>query len=634
MPKPSFPFFSLLALVTFAAACFHSMEVKAETSATSEAQPNFVWLMSEDNSTHFMHHFDPHGPQTPNIERLAKNGLTFTHAFSNAPVCSVARTTLATGCYGPRIGTQFHRKEVPVPLPSEQHLIPTYLRQIGYYTANNVKTDYNIKPREQVWDESSRKATWRKRRTGQPFFYKQSFAVSHESSLHFPEKDITGKPTKTDPEKVFVPPIHPDTDTFRYTYARYHDNIRKMDQQIGQVVAELEKDGLLEDTFIFYFGDHGGVLPGSKGYAYETGLHVPLVVRIPEKWKHLVPGERGTRIDGFVSFVDFGPTLLHLAGIEIPRGLDGNPFLGEGITLEMLNRRHTTFGYADRFDEKYDLVRTVRKGRYKYMRNYQPFNFDGMQNDYRYKMVAYRQWRELYEAGKLDEVQSFFFRARAPEALYDLETDPYETNNLAEDPAYQEKLAELRTELNQWVKGMPDLSFYPENYLIENAFDHPVAFGRAHRKEIAELVEVADLQLLPFPEAKVGIARALASDHPWKRYWGLIVCSTFARKAADFVPEAKAIAANDPENLNRVRAAEFLGLVGAVDPRPLIKKSLLEADSSTEANLILNTAVLLEDGEPGYDLNFSELLDHPKIEKFRKSRYPNARILYLQKGTD
>ncbi|MBI2479539.1 MAG: sulfatase-like hydrolase/transferase, partial [Planctomycetia bacterium] len=180
-----------------------------------------------------------------------------------------------------------------------------------------------------------------------------------------------------------------------YTYARYHDRIQAVDQEIGEVVDQLAADGLLEDTFVFYFGDHGGVLPRGKGYAYESGLHVPLVVRVPANWKHLVDAEAGTSVSGFVSFIDFGPTLLNLAGIDVPVAVDGRPFLGKGVSLDEVNRRDEAFGYADRFDEKYDLVRTLRKGKYEYVRSYQPFNFDGLQNNYRYKMLAYAEWREL-----------------------------------------------------------------------------------------------------------------------------------------------------------------------------------------------------------------------------------------------
>ena len=175
-----------------------------------------------------------------------------------------------------------------------------------------------------------------------------------------------------------------------------------------------------EDTFVFYFGDHGGVLPRSKGYAYESGLHVPLVVRVPKNFKYLVKCEPGHREKGFVEFVDFGPTILNLSGAEIPGGIDGKPFLGEGA-----GTRNYTFNYADRFDEKYDFVRWIRKGKYSYQRNFQPFNFDALQNDYRYRQLAFEEWRQLYKKGKLNAIQRQFFETRPVEALYDIEADPH-----------------------------------------------------------------------------------------------------------------------------------------------------------------------------------------------------------------
>ena len=219
------------------------------------------------------------------------------------------------------------------------------------------------------------------------------------------------KPT-TDPGEVHLFPNHPDTELFRFTGAYYRDKILAVDTIVGRVISQLEAEGLLESTFVFYFGDHGGVLPGSKGYAYETGLHVPLVVRIPEKFEHLVDMKRGSTSDRFVSFVDFGPTLLELAGIKIPQQIDGVPFLGKDMGEYAGDDQQVTYGYADRFDEKYDMVRTIRRGDLKYIRNYQPFNFDGLQNNYRYKCLAYEQWRTMYEEGKLNEIQRRFFEPK------------------------------------------------------------------------------------------------------------------------------------------------------------------------------------------------------------------------------
>lgn len=577
----------------------------AGSSALAADRPNIVWLVSEDNSVHYLKLFDEHGAPTPHIAKMAEHGLLFTHAFSNAPVCSVARTTLATGCYAPRIGTQYHRKLVPVPMPDGLQMFSRYLRDAGYYATNNSKTDYNVISDKNVWDESSRKATWRNRTEDQPFFHMQSFATTHESSLHFPQRVMDTEKTSTDPSTVFVAPYHPDTPTFRYTNARYRDRIMQVDQQIGRVIDQLRQDELLEDTFVFYFGDHGGVLPRGKGYACESGLHVPLVVRIPNNWRHLVDAKPGSRQKGFVSFVDFGPTALHLAGVPIPSQMDGQPFLGKGITQQDLDARDESFGYADRFDEKYDLVRTLRKGRYEYIRNYQPFNFDGLQNNYRYRMLAFAEWRELYAAGKLNEVQRQFFERRPAEQLFDVENDPHEINNLATDPAYREVLQDLRMRLAARVKSMPDLSFFPESHLIEAAFDNPVQFGQQHKPEIAELVDIADLALLPYAEARQRMESLLQTPNVMKCYWALIACSSFGTEAQEMAPLAKNLTGTATPALVSIRAAEFLGLIGHSKPQPVFDHALRNTASGAEAGLILNSLVLLKDGKPGYDFEVS-----------------------------
>lgn len=602
--------------------------VASRSPAQDVDRPNFLWLISEDNSKHFLKLFDPSGAPTPRIAALAKDGFLFEHAFSNSPVCSVARTTLMTGCYGPRIGTQYHRRSKLAPMPKGLQMFPKYLRQAGYYTTNKRKKDYNAIEGRGVWDASSGRASWRNRKPGQPFFHMQSFATTHESSLHFSAKVMQKSSTTTDPKSVVLAPYHPDTPTFRYTYARYHDRIRQVDEQIGVVVDQLASDGLLEDTFVFYFGDHGGVLPRGKGYAYESGLHVPLVVRVPSKWQHLVDAKRGTRIRGFVSFVDFGPTLLRLAGVEVPGGVDGRPFLGKGVKLDELNSRDEAFGYADRFDEKCDLVRSLRKGRFKYLRSYQPFNFDGLQNNYRYRMLAYAEWRRLFKAGKLNPVQRQFFEPRAPEALYDLETDPHETVNLIDDEKHAAIASDLRTRLATKVKAIADLSMFPESYLVVEGMAAPTEFGQARKQEIADLVAIADLSLSPFDQARPEIERALDSKRPWERYWALITCSAHGRQAAALAARAQHLVETDPERLVRVRAAEFLGLIGKADPRAAVLAALRETKSMVEANLILNSLVLLRDGQPGYEFRVTEA---DAVGSNNQRSNVNRRLNYLKR---
>jgi arylsulfatase A-like enzyme len=559
-------------------------------------RPNVVWIVSEDNSIHYLKHYFPGGAETPAIAALAAKGLTFEHAFSNAPVCSVARTTLATGCYGPRIGTQFHRRYQEAAMPEGLQMFSASLREAGYYTTNNSKKDYNAMEGEGVWDESSNRASWRQRPDkDQPFFHFQSHTESHESSLHFKQASFEKDKTVHDPARVALAPYHPDTAVFRYTHARYLDNMLKIDHLVAETVAQLEADGLLESTFIFYFGDHGGVLPRGKGYLYNTGLQVPLVVRVPERFRHLV-GDLpvGGRVSGFVSFIDFGPTVLHLAGVPVPAAMDGKAFLGAGVSQAQVEARDEALGYADRMDEKYDFVRSLRKGRYHYMRCFQPWLPDGLQNNYRYISLAFTEWRALHERGQLSGDCRAFFEPRAVELLFDCEADPHNVRNLAGDPAHAEVLQDLRLRLGVKLRALPDLSFYPESHLAAHAMDNPVAFGQKHQAEIARLAEIADWALEPFEEIKTQLASTLASADPWQVYWAVMTCTAFGEQAVALVPAVEPLLKSEVPQV-RLRALEFLGSIGKLNPQRALTELVNQTSDPIVATEVLNSVVWFRD---------------------------------------
>ncbi|WP_010134472.1 sulfatase family protein [Ochrovirga pacifica] len=609
--------FLVVAAAIFSA-CTPAKEEKIE-------HPNIVWITSEDNSKHYLKLFNDNGIETPNIEALASQGVIFDNAFSNAAVCSAARSTLISGVYGPKAASHYHRRLQKVPMPNGVEMYPAYLKQAGYYTTNCFKEDYNIIKSDTVWDDSSKKATWRNRQPGQPFFHVFNINTTHESRIHFTEEDYKTKKTKANPDDYRVQPNHPQTNLFKFTNAWYRDKITQMDSELGAVVEELKKDGLMEDTFIFYFSDHGGVLPGSKGYINETGLEIPLVVYIPEKYKHLVNLEAGTRNDGFVSFVDFGATLMSLAGIEIPKGIDGKPFLGKQVKAEELSSRNEVFSYTDRMDEKYDMVRGYRIGKYKYLRNFMPMNFDGLMNNYRYKQLAYQEWSDLNASNELTSVQSQFFKPKAVEALYDIEKDPFETNNLAKDPAYHNKLVEMRKALENKMNAINDLALYPEFHLIQKAFDNPVAYGKKHSKDIKHYLEVANLALYNFKDVKNKIATYLDSQDPWDRYWAINTCSSFGLTAKEFQNKLTTLAQEDPQAINRAKAAEFLGITGLKNPVNYISQALYDTQDPNEALLILNSIVVLQDGAHHYKFN----LDKNKLVTASKEPQVVRRLEYL-----
>ena len=571
-------------------------------------RPNFVWLVSEDNSAEFLRLYNQRdnagfGAIMPNVEKLAAKGLIFNSAFSNAPVCSTARTTLATGAYGPRIGTEFHRPYKLATMPVDVKSIGQLMQEAGYYTSNNYKNDFNFteKTNTTVWNDSSKTASWKYRKADQPFFHMQTWKDTHEHTLHFPVAEMKTHKNSHIVTNMDRFPIYPDTELFRYTLARYLDNHLIIDNKIGQVVQKLKDQGLLEDTFIFYFGDHGGVMPASKGYIFERGLQVPLVIRVPENFKHLLAEDmqdaRNTRLDGFVNFIDFAPTLLKLAGANPSPQHDGVAFLGKDINKKTLAKRDTSFSYADRFDEKYDLVRSIRKGNLKYIRSYQPYYPDAMFNEYRYKQAAYREWKNLYKQGKLADPQAAFFRAKSPERLFDIAADPDELNNLADDPQYKTQLIAIRGLLTQQIKSMPDLSFYPESFLVDNAIDNPVAFGQKHKAEIATLIDIANLQLQPYSAVKNHLGKLLKSTDQWHRYWALIVLSSFGDQAKPFAAKVAQLLLNENNLLVKSRAIEFLAIIDEIQsPKPLTDL-LAAADNDIVMVELLNIAAYLKESK-------------------------------------
>ncbi|MCC5930191.1 MAG: sulfatase [Cyclobacteriaceae bacterium] len=589
-------------------------------------RPNIVFLISEDNSMHYMDLFDPMGVSTPQIQTLAEEGVVFENAFSNAPVCSVARSTLITGTLAPRTAMHMHRKIQMAPMPEGLEMFPAYLRKAGYYTTNNQKKDYNAIEADDVWDESSGTATWRNRPESQlPFFHKETFMGSHESRLHFDPEIMKTYSPADDPADVSVYPYYPDTDMFRFTIAYHRDRIRDIDVWVGEVIQQLREDNLLDDTFIFYFGDHGGVLPGSKGYLYETGLHIPLVVYIPENYRHLVDHLPGTRSKGFVSFIDFPATVLNLAGLPIPEAMDGKAFLGKNLR-ESVEKRDETLGYADRFDEKYETVRSLRKGKWKYIRSYQPFYPDALHNNYRYKMAAFSEWRELYYQNKLDSMQAKFFQPKPAEMLFDVEDDPLELHNLAQKPEHQGTLSDMRKRLNGKLLEHRDLGLIPESILLKEGIDNPVSYGEKMAETLGKILQINDLVFHPFEEVNATLEENLRNGNTLEKFWTLNTMSVLGPKVTALLPLVEQMAENE-ESLIRWKAVECLAIAGNRSPFLALKQLIAESDDPVESLLMLNSLVYFKD-HSGHHYPFTEDDINPGASITEVER----RIQYL-KGT-
>lgn len=422
---------------------------------------NILWVSCEDTSPDLGCYGDTYA-RTPNIDRLSTQGLRYTHAFSTYGVCAPSRSSIITGMYPATIGTQHMRSEgVP---PPEVRCFTEYLRAAGYYCTNNVKTDYNFAPPVTAWDESSAKAHWRHRPAGSPFFAVFNFVVSHESQVRAPE-DVYRKniarltPDQIhDPAKAQLPPYYPDTPLVRQDWARLHDNITAMDYMVGDTLKQLEEDGLADSTIVFFWGDHGRGLPRAKRWVYDSGTLVPLIVRWPGQIKP------GTVTDRLVSLMDLGPTAMSLAGLNAPAYMQGQAFLGPHTKPP----REYVFMARDRMDETYDIIRSVRDKRFRYIRNYQPGKPYAQYIAYMDEMPTLKEMRRLNKEGTLTGPQKLFFRPEKPvEELFDSQRDPHEINDLAADPRYAADLKRLRAVHERFMKDTHDLALLPEDQLKE-----------------------------------------------------------------------------------------------------------------------------------------------------------------------
>ena len=445
-----------------------SLEKKQLAGSILPESPNILWIVAEDLSP-IIPPFGDLTVDTPNLTRLADEGVRYTRVFSTSGVCAPSRASIATGMYQNRIGAHHMRTtsvvgEGPAGLipyeavpPSYVKMQSQYFREAGYYTSNNAKEDYQFRKPITAWGDSSPEAHWRNRASGQPFFSIFNIGITHESQV-WRQRD--NPLLLANDAKVPIPPYLPETDIAVRDIRRVYSNIIAMDREIGKLLSQLEEDDLVDDTVIFFYSDHGGPLPRQKRSLYDSGIRVPLIIRFPDKWR------AGEVEDQLVSFVDFKSTTLSLAGIKPPAYSDGRAFLGDFIETPARRYIHAA---ADRFDNEYDTIRAVRDSRYKYLRNYNLDKAYYLPLPYREQMPIMRELLHLNERGKLNRFQAQWFREQKPlEELFDTDIDPYELQNLAQDPAYSNKLKELSDELDSWLLEIDDLGFTPENELIEH----------------------------------------------------------------------------------------------------------------------------------------------------------------------
>lgn len=570
------------------------MWLTAICSNAAETRPNILWLSCEDISAHLGCYGDSHAI-TPNLDRLASEGVRYTNAFTTAGVCAPCRSGIITGMYQTTLGT--HHMRCTATLPDSIRPFPVSLRQAGYFCTNNSKQDYQFKTPKDTWDVSSSKAHWRDRTdSDRPFFSVFNFTGCHESGIASKSKyesvtEVLTDDQRQDPSALELPPYYPDTPITREDWKRNYELITAMDHWAGELIQQLKEDGLYEDTIVMYWSDHGVGLPRAKRWLYESGTHIPLIVRIPENLRVDGQGNPGSDSDQLISSIDFGPTVLNLAGLDIPGHVQGQPFLGKNTPTP----RDYVYGARDRMDERYDIIRMVRDKQYRYLRNYEP-----LKSYYQYintceKGATMRELRRLHDAGDLTPEAEYYFSATKPvEELYDVRADPHETQNLASDPAYADVLKRMRQAQSQWVRDTGDLGLIPEPIIAERVMDLGSEYAILRQSDAAQYnAQLGDIAVAASAgkSAMRGLVDSLDDPDSAIRYWAAVGIGNIGRDAKDAAAQVKQ-RLTDSSSAVRTAAARALCRMGL--PDPALPVLINEMTSGTQWERLHATIVLDE----------------------------------------
>ena len=534
-------------------------------------RPNILWVVNEDHTANFAGPYGDPLARTPTFDRLAKDGIVFEHAYSTSAVCAPTRASIITGMFAPSLGTQHMRSNVP--MPSWMRYFPAYLRDVGYYTTNHAKTDYNAAVLPGTWDQNNAQAHWRNRKPGQPFFAVFNFNQSHESSLH------KRFPLTTDPAKVRVPAYLPDTPDVRADLAQYYDRVGEADRLVGEVIAELEADGLAEDTIVFYYSDHGGVLPRSKRFLFENGTHPAFVMRFPKKFQNLAPGEPGSRSTELVNWVDLAPTVLSLAGVKAPDYFQGRAIAGPARAPAPA----FTYNFRDRMDERYDLCRAVTDGRWRYIRNYR-YDVPTLQHlAYLWNSASMKDLDRLHLEGKLNAIQEANFQPKPIEQLFDCVADPDNVRNLAADPAHRGMLEKLRAANRAHLLRIHDTGFMPEPILRElSGKESPAYIGSDDAAyPLPRILDLLDRLQLTSTPSDSELKDAANDPLPTIRFWGALGTLRAPEVAARVVTPLL----RDPNASVRLAAAFVTAKLGNASTAWPVFSAALAADQRAEVRL-------------------------------------------------
>ena len=444
----------------------------AQAPVRGPIRPNIVWISNEDMSPRLGAYGDAIA-RTPALDRLARESVRFTNAFTTAPVCAPSRAAIITGMYQTTIGAHHMRTtedrvpELPGPYlavpPFYVKAFPEYLRAAGYFTSNRAKTDYQFGVPFTIWDDLGPDAHWRNRHDkDHPFFSVFNFEVTHESRIFPSSPARRGKKLVTDQAALQVPPYYPDTPAVREELARMYDNIADMDGQVGDILRQLEEDGLADNTIVFYWSDHGDGVPRAKRSLYDSGLRVPLMIRGPKAPGSMV--EPGSVRDDLVSFIDLAPTVLALAGVEVPTHLQGRVLVGS----KAAPAPEFVFAARDRMDIEYDMMRSARDARFLYVRNFEPELPYAGHIIYRNQSAIMQEWLRLNAEKKLTGPAALWMRTQRPaEELYDTKADPHQIQDLSAQPAHRATLERMRKAVTDWMARVGDQGSINEAEMIQ-----------------------------------------------------------------------------------------------------------------------------------------------------------------------
>jgi len=584
------------------------LPIAKSVAADETPRPNVLWITCEDLCPIIGCYGDPQAI-TPNIDALAARGVRYTNAYANAPCCSPARSCLITGVFPSRLGTLHLRSRTPKPdsIPCFTEL----LRAAGYWCSNNVKEDYQFATPKTAWDQSSGTAHWRGKPSDAPFFSVFNFVTTHQSRPRYPDdkfaqltKDVTDE-QRHDPATIALPPYYPDTPAIRKIVANLYDATTQMDYQVGQILKQLEEDGLADDTIVFFYSDHGSGIPRGKRWLHDTGLVVPLVVYFPPKYAHLAPTGAGETSDRIVNFVDFPTTVLSLVGLDIPEHMQGVAFLGKQAGPE----RKYTFAARDRVDEVYEMSRAISDGRYKYIRNYYPHRPRMPYSTYSEQTPIRPEIRRLDAAGKLSGPTVYLAAETKPaEEFFDTQADPWEMNNLIDDPAHADRIARMKARLRCWMISCHDTGFLPEAEVFSRCNEGETPYEMVAREDgfdVAPAINAANL-VGTGAGSLDKMTELLGDDDSAVRFWATVAIDSLGAAGKPAADALEKIATTDPAPVVRIAAAEPLAKLGRPDVAREVLESFLE---NPDENIRLQTFSTIERLAP---------LAAPSVERLRQ----------------